>query len=295
VPAAYRGHGRVPAVSGAGAAWGHLERSEGGPRAAWHREKHTVNDEERYLFDLQGYLVVEGVLSTEEVAELNRLIDRQGLPEPDTLIESQRFGGFLDWGQPFRDLLDHPRVLPYLAELLGPAPRLDHAYGIAMRAGTEGLHLHGGGTPYDPAQHYHFRNEKLYCGLTVVTWALSDAAPGAGGFACIPGSHKSNLPCPGEIRHFRTNPACCVVQVPMNAGDVVIFTEALTHGTYPWSARHHRRALLYKYSPGHMTWGRAESVASRGEGYSERQGLLLEPPYVHRRRPIGAGGARDPY
>src|SRR5277367_1093351 len=114
-----------------------------------------MNDEERYLFDLQGYLVVEGALSEAEVTTLNRLIDDQGLLAPNEAIDSQRFGGFLNWGQPFRDLLDHPRLLPYLIELLGPAPRLDHAYGIAMRSGTEGLHLHGGGTPYDPGQYYH--------------------------------------------------------------------------------------------------------------------------------------------
>ncbi len=65
--------------------------------------------------------------------------------------------------------------------MLGPASRLDHAYGIVMREGTEGLQLHGGRTPYDPAQYYHYRNGKMDCGLTVVTWALSDAPPGAGG------------------------------------------------------------------------------------------------------------------
>jgi ectoine hydroxylase-related dioxygenase (phytanoyl-CoA dioxygenase family) len=248
-----------------------------------------MNDEEQYLFDLHGYLVVEGVLSAAEVAALNHLIDAQGLPVPDTVIDSQRFAGFLNWGQPFRDLLAHPRALPYLAALLGPAPRLDHAYGIAMRGGTEGLHLHGGGTPYDPAQYYHYRQGIMYCGLTVLTWALTDAPSGAGGFACIPGSHKSNLPCPSAIRHYERNPGGCVVQVPMRAGDLLIFTEALTHGTYPWTAPYHRRALLYKYAPGHLAWGRADAQTSTEEGYTDQQRLLLEPPYVYKRRPVEAG------
>ena len=34
---------------------------------------------EQYLFDLQGYLIVEDVLDAEAVAELNRLIDAQEL------------------------------------------------------------------------------------------------------------------------------------------------------------------------------------------------------------------------
>src|SRR5207244_6731725 len=35
---------------------------------------------QQYLFDLQGYLVIQNVLGTAEIAELNRLIDAQALP-----------------------------------------------------------------------------------------------------------------------------------------------------------------------------------------------------------------------
>ena len=33
---------------------------------------------QKYLFDLHGYLVIEDVLNADEVAELNRLIDKSG-------------------------------------------------------------------------------------------------------------------------------------------------------------------------------------------------------------------------
>ncbi|MGH2355875.1 MAG: phytanoyl-CoA dioxygenase family protein [Chloroflexota bacterium] len=247
-----------------------------------------MNDEERYLFDLQGFLVLPGVLPLGEVQALNDLIDQQGLPDPGEDVRSQRFGGFLRWGQPFRDLLDHPRTLPYLKELLDPGVRLDHCYGIYMRQGSSGLSLHGGGTPYDRPEYYHFRNGQMYNGLTVVTWALVDVPPGQGGFACIPGSHKANYPCPRPIRAFERNPGC-VIQVPMRAGDVLIFTEALTHGTQPWTAPHHRRALLYKYAPGHMAWGSgyANWPAELKEQLTPDQRLLLEPPYHSRRKNVG--------
>ena len=44
-----------------------------------------MNDHEmqQYLFDLNGYLVIEDALSPEEVATLNQLIDAQNLPPPD--------------------------------------------------------------------------------------------------------------------------------------------------------------------------------------------------------------------
>ena len=247
-----------------------------------------MDETERYLFDLQGFLLLKRVLSAQEVAALNALIDRQQLPEPGEDVQSQRFGGFLAWGAPFRDLLDHPRVLPYLQELLDPAVRLDHYYGIYMRQGTAGLRLHGGGTPYDLPEYFHFRNGKMYNGLTVVTWALADVPPGEGGFACIPGSHKSNYPCPPAIRSYEQNPGC-TIQVPMQAGDVLIFTEALTHGTHPWTAQHQRRSLLYKYCPGYMAWGGgyANWPAEVVEQLTPNQRLLFEPPYENRRKPLG--------
>lgn len=247
-----------------------------------------VSDADRYLFDLQGYLVVKGALRRDEVAELNGLIDQQGLPEPGETVQSQRFGEFLTWGQPFRDLLDHPSVVPFLKEWLDPAFRLDHYYGIYMRQGTEGLKLHGGATPYDRPEYFHFRHGQMFNGLTVVSWALVDIPKEQGGFTCIPGSHKANYPCPKEIRSYEHDPGC-VVQVAMEAGDAVIFTEALTHGTHPWTAQHDRRSLLYKYAPGHMAWGGGYARWSQDvlDVLTPQQRLLFEPPYFHQRKEIG--------
>ncbi|HZP81290.1 MAG TPA: hypothetical protein VFB21_06615 [Chthonomonadaceae bacterium] len=39
-------------------------------------------------------------------------------------------------------------------------------------------------------------------GLTVVAYNLKDVNPGDGGFGCVPGSHKSNLPFPSEWREL---------------------------------------------------------------------------------------------
>ena len=59
-----------------------------------------MNDLElqQYLFDLNGYLVIEAALSSEEVALLNRLIDEQNLPPPE---ESPRFGSAPTWVRRF--------------------------------------------------------------------------------------------------------------------------------------------------------------------------------------------------
>jgi len=110
------------------------------------------------------------------------------------------------------------------------------------------------------------------------------APEGAGGFACIPGSHKSNYlrELPSDVRHFE-RPAHYVVQPPVEAGDVLFFTEALVHGTMTWRAKHQRRSLLYKYSPGHSAWSGEYHDLSRYGELTEQQKRMLLPPSVGRR------------
>ena len=99
----------------------------------------------QYLYDLQGYLVIEDVLSAEEVASLNRLLDEKIARAPGDELGPSEFGvsglrnedaGFLEWGSQICDLLDHQRIMPVLKFVLGDGFRIDHWYGIQMRAGT---------------------------------------------------------------------------------------------------------------------------------------------------------------
>ena len=160
---------------------------------------------------------------------MNAFIDKGDLQGPPSL-----------WGEPFKRLIDHPKILPYLLDLLGPHVRLDHDYAIFMEEGPQINGLHGGedgGGPGGPeADHwYKYRDGIMRNGLSVMTYNLADAPEGAGGFSCIPGSHKSNFlrEIPTEVRRFE-RPAHYVAQPSIKAGDVVFFTEALVHGTMPW-------------------------------------------------------------
>ena len=79
---------------------------------------------------------------------------------------------------------------------------------------------------------------------------LSDTQEGDGGLAVVPGSHKANLPMPTELAEYKP-PFDGIVRNPAaNRGDVLIFTEALTHGTLPWKPKHQRRSILYRFIPG---------------------------------------------
>lgn len=215
-----------------------------------------MNEEERYLFDLQGYLVIPQILEPDTIRTMNAWIDSKA--EQDPIWQGQTGNSHIDhpitWGPEFLALLDHPRVLPYLEALMGTSLRLDHDYAIFLEPGHTGLKLHGpNGAPFDPNHYYQCHNGQMFCGLTVATFALTDVLPGAGGLAVVSGSHKSNFECPLDIRLYQ-RPTSIVQQIPTQAGDCVIFTEALTHGTLPWKGPGVRRTLFFKYAPCQLAW-----------------------------------------
>lgn len=239
-----------------------------------------MTDAERFRFDLQGFLLRRSVLGTGDLAALNVAVDVLDVPRPGPTVASQRFTGFLPVARRFRDLMDHPAVLGIVRETCGPNVRLDHAYGIVMATGTSGLALHGGGTPFDPAQHYRADAGRIRTGLIAAQWALVDHPAGGGGFICVPGSHKSGFPLPA------TYDPDVVVEVPLAAGDIVVFTEALTHGTATWRGADDRRSLLYKYSPGNSAYSHVQWPDELVAACTERQRLLLQPPSVGGHRPV---------
>ncbi|MCC7494051.1 MAG: phytanoyl-CoA dioxygenase family protein [Fimbriimonadaceae bacterium] len=233
---------------------------------------------ERYLFDLRGYITIPQALDATQLATLNAAVDQRFAAEPADLT-TKRWGGLLDWGPTFRALLDNPPVVPYLEALLGDRFRLDHDYLDVIRRGLGpiGATLHGGATPFDPAQYYRFADGRSYNGLCVVAYNLRDVPPGDGGFGCVPGSHKSNYPYPAEWRDLEQAQPF-VERVTGPAGTAVLFTEALTHGTLPWTGADERRTLFMKYSPHPLSWSARYYDATRWPDLSERQRAILEPP-----------------
>ena len=257
-----------------------------------------MSPEEKFLFDLQGFLVVRSVLTEAEVDELNAAIDANFdavIPDPNAKLDGSHalagttprktMGGLLTlpqpWCQPFRNLLANPRIVPYLNTMLGRGWKLDHAPQLFLAdPGAEGLVLHGATGLHSPVE-YTYLNGRMRCGMISLEYHLNRNDAGAGGFCAIPGSHKANFDTPHEILQYDShqeivvNPAC-------EAGDLLIFNEATIHGTLPWKAQHERRALLYRYSPKwvHYAGGYAEVTWPDWVGeLTDVQRSVLEPAY----------------
>ncbi len=242
-----------------------------------------ISPEEKFRFDLQGYLVVKNALAPEEVAEMNRIADEMYTEDYDEKRMRSR-QHVSQWGPSFQSLIDHPSALPYLVEFLGPKFRIDHDYNIFMIKGSAHGRIHGGPaleTGIEEDHWYRCHKGVIRNGLTVFTYCLTPAGPGDGGFICVPGSHKSNfvMDIPEEVKLQESN-ADYVVQPTAEAGDLIIFTEALVHGTRAWTSDHERRALLYKYSPGHSSYSQTYYCLEDYPNATEQQLRIMAAPSV---------------
>ena len=263
-----------------------------------------MNEEELYLFDLNGYIVVEGLLSANEVARCNGYIEHQikagaaafeegvdlskGVPALAGTSNRLRLSGdVLAWQrpycEPFRELIAHPRLAPYLETILETGFRVDAGPSImATDPGAGGHTLHGGGVErHNFSEAYFFKNGRIYSGMIVVEVAFADEGPDDGGLALVPGSHKANLPAPKSLRHGQKYVEH-IRKVPLKAGDAAIFTETTTHGALPWRARHQRRMMLTRYSPGFIAYHGLKQSLSEPDYFSdltEEQRAVLAPPH----------------
>ncbi|MCZ6635166.1 MAG: phytanoyl-CoA dioxygenase family protein [bacterium] len=270
-----------------------------------------MNARERYFWDLTGYLVAKHVLSPDEVAHTNEIVDRYSdrvVVGGSTARDSKSFAGtgrpmlpgILEFPKPdcdpFRAMLAHPAVVSRLNVMCGKGFRLDHGpMFIVSVKGTAGHTMHGNGDPHRPHVAYHHQNGTPYVGGVTVAWQLHDCKENQGGFACVSGSHKSNFPMPRGIR-TGDDDMDLITQPVVEAGDVVFFMDsAQSHGATPWKLDTTRRSILLKYA------GRTSSRSGHSrdvsppeaywdknivDGMTEEQKAIMWGPYSNHRGEI---------
>ena len=212
---------------------------------------------QRYLFDLQGFIHVPDVLDPAHIATLLAEARRPRDDEPGwapgdgrgaKLRGAQRM---LHYHPCFRELLAQPVVHPIVEELCGAGFRLDHVSVHSREGAFDGGRLHGnhafkpgGGNGFS-----QYRSGRLLNGLVSVAFELEDTHCNGGGFCCVPGSHKANVALPEKYVDLTGESIDSAVQrVPAAAGDIIVFTESLIHGTLPWRAPTSRTTLFYKWN-----------------------------------------------
>lgn len=112
-----------------------------------------MTEDERYLFDLNGYLIVRNVLTKEEVRMANEAIDKrqdQMVQRDENALRNavkgtafygsgpgrKDLGGVLEWdggdSKVLKSILAHPRLVPLFHGILGKGYRMDRKYLIII-------------------------------------------------------------------------------------------------------------------------------------------------------------------
>lgn len=229
----------------------------------------------------------------------------------DGVTGREDLGGILSWkvdgpaGGALRNMLAHPRLQTYYNELCGTGYRLDHSpFILQQKPGADGFIMHGGAYDeqgrFDYELSYSCHNGRIRCNLLAASLQLTDSKEGEGGFVILPGSHKANFASPAAVREHRVAKERCI-QPAARAGDVILFTEAATHGTLAWKGTVTRRLALYRFAPATVAYGRA--YLARGEdmwppefceGLTEAQRAVMQPPFnarLDRHAPAEDGSA----
>jgi hypothetical protein len=244
-----------------------------------------MTDEQKFFFDLKGWLLLPGVLSAAECAAIRGHLEAGG----------NSFSG------PAQELLDHPAIVPILAEILGGGPSPEEYYNFRCEgsfvtrrqagwkpSGTEIPH----GGPGLSGIHYHTNGRGIYSGLTRVVWELNPVAKGAGGTLFLSGTHKASFPQPQCVRepdntHMESY-AC-------PEGSVVIFTESLLHAATEWKdPKVERVAIFTAYNAIPTQYHRLNLSHEQIEAMSPKRRSLFRGVYVHdfTIRPHEEGGNR---
>ena len=203
-----------------------------------------MTSEERFRFDLAGFLVRPAILTPDETASIVDQIDRIK-HDPESLPPEHRDVP----GGPSSILIDHPAVIDVLHEVIGPDVRLENCNCIWRTKGEEHGDLHGGGPQQaDPIFGYRVKNGRIHAGMVRVIFELSDIELDDQSTHFIVGSHKAEFEMhddhlslePGKRSPFLMSYAC-------PAGSAVFFTENVSHAGPVWRKETPRVAVLHAY------------------------------------------------
>ena len=190
-------------------------------------------------FAKHGYLLLDGALSSHEVAIANEALDSLELPVRGDLRP------LVDKGAVFLDHLVHQRILPYVLALLGGNVVVMGSCCTVIPPGADSMVWHEDGPrpwPYPSVD-----GKRALVTLRVGIFLEDLLTPDRGNLVVLPGSHLRPFHEGGEPRKMGELPG--VKPLLVKAGSVVMFHNALWHSTAPNTMDHPRRVLYYGFAP----------------------------------------------
>jgi len=234
-----------------------------------------MTDEEKFSFDLNGFLVRPAILEADEIAAIVEQIDRIK-HDPQSLPETERHmpGGAASL------LIDHPKVVEVLHEIIGPEVRLEGTFCVWRERGEKHGDLHGGGPgQIDPIFGYRCANGRIHAGMVRVVFELTEVSKEDGATVFIPGSHKANFSMhPDHMKLEDGGRSEFLYSYACPAGSAIFFTENLCHAGPVWQRETPRVAVLNAYAHLATHWHRLTvPSAVIGALPREKQAYFREP------------------
>ena len=243
--------------------------------------------EQKYIFDTRGWLLLPGVLGEDEVEEMREFALRLHR-DPESLPEHERscVAG------PLQRLTDHPVVVGLLNEFLAH-PHMSSASCYGFRMESSGLRYRssapderGEFCPHNgsgffrfavDSHHYQCIPGKAFSGLTRVVWELAPVKKGQGGTMLATGSHKAAYSAPESVQ----DPDSKVWETyGCPAGSLLFFTEALAHSTAPWTVEEGPRVAIFNlYNSVGSRWGPWQPAAELLEQMPAMRRTLFRGTY----------------
>jgi phytanoyl-CoA hydroxylase len=252
----------------------------------------SASDKEFY--DNNGYVVVKGLFSSEEVAVYREHfmdLRAEGAKPGDMVAETQKSGDPLQkyprmihmhrWDETSLQWLLDDRLHECLTTFLGTGPLAVQTMLYFKPAGARGQALH--------QDNFYLRAQPGTC---MAAWLALDPCDEENGcMRVVPGSHEWPILCTAKADTSASFTDITVplpegldpVPVLMDAGDVLFFNGSLVHGSYPNTSQDRfRRSLV-----GHYIEDHAEQVTKFDQPVLRMDGTAFEIDGVEDGGPCG--------
>ena len=223
----------------------------------------TLTEEEKWHYDLFGYLVLRQVVSPTGVEQMLGIAngwfaDPEAAPEPVNVTQDEYSGvlGNIQYGDRiFERLSLNEEVLRVVMGLMWNRPRLFNCALVLQKqrpipeGEKERLHRDTSGFEFpdgfrNPHNDYQAGNGQIYSNYVNTAITLVDV-PKDNGFMCIPGTHKSRITFPTTLDI--DNGLAPAITFELKAGDCLVFSPRLMHGTKFWKVNYPRRVVFNRY------------------------------------------------
>ena len=223
----------------------------------------TLTEKEKWHYDLFGYLVLRQVVSPAEVEQMLDIANGwfanpEAAPEPVNVTQDEYSGvlGNIQYGDRiFERLSLNEKIVRVVMGLMWNRPRLFNCALVLQKqrpipeGEQERLHRDTSGFEFpdgfhNPHNDYQAGNGQIYSNYVNTAITLVDV-PTDNGFMCIPGTHKSRIQFPTTLDI--DNELAPAITFELKAGDCLVFSPRLMHGTKFWKIDYPRRVVFNRY------------------------------------------------